>query len=97
MIGEIGVAGATYRSMEFVGTTVDPMTVSGYICPQKNHSTSLKFSFPALLGLKSLKLLSQIELYLYALIFICCCGFLTVDFFVQNVTVVLAFWMQYDL
>lgn len=28
IIGEISVAGATYRAMEFVGTAVDAMTVS---------------------------------------------------------------------
>lgn len=28
IIGEISVAGATYRAMEFVGTAVDGMTVS---------------------------------------------------------------------
>lgn len=28
IIGEISVAGATYRSMEFVGTAVEAMTVS---------------------------------------------------------------------
>lgn len=48
IIGEIGVAGATYRAMEFVGTTVDAMTVSGHICPQRNHSTSLKFRISSL-------------------------------------------------
>lgn len=30
IIGEISVAGATYRSMEFVGSTVESLTVSKF-------------------------------------------------------------------
>jgi hypothetical protein len=30
IIGEISVAGATYRAMEFVGTAVDAMTVCSF-------------------------------------------------------------------
>jgi 3-isopropylmalate/(R)-2-methylmalate dehydratase large subunit len=30
IIGEISVAGATYKSMEFVGSTVESLTVSNH-------------------------------------------------------------------
>jgi len=38
IIGEISVSGATYKSMEFVGTTVESLTVSK---PKKIFSGSL--------------------------------------------------------
>jgi hypothetical protein len=49
IIGEISVSGATYKSMEFVGTTVESLTVSksynifvpSLLCPYKSMSANV--------------------------------------------------------
>lgn len=40
IIGEISVAGATYRAMEFVGTAVDAMTVSSLFSPNSTEASA---------------------------------------------------------